>query len=103
MTNPTTGKGSFFGICESRSESSGWPVRSDTGGSLAGRYLGLELRNVDSASLVNDLLSLALRYKIRVPKAYAVLTKALITIEGVLRELDPALDALETLLRRMDQ
>lgn len=58
------------------------------------RYLGIELAQVESASLINDLLELALKYRITVPKEYALLTKSAITIEGVIRKLYPDLDVL---------
>jgi ubiquinone biosynthesis protein len=62
------------------------------------RYLGIELQKVKSTALVNDLLELALRYRIKVPKEYAVLTKAAITIEGVVRAIAPEMDVLQVAL-----
>jgi ubiquinone biosynthesis protein len=59
------------------------------------RYLGLRLDEIRTATLLRDLLDLALRHKIRVPKEYAVLAKAAITIEGITRRLNPRLDILE--------
>jgi len=61
-------------------------------------YLGLKLSEVDADSLLNDLLELALKYKIKVPKEYAVLSKAAATTEGILRQLDPDLDIAEAAL-----
>lgn len=62
------------------------------------RYLGIELQKVQSTRLVNDLLELALRYRIKVPKDYALLTKAAITIEGVVRAIAPEMDVLSVAL-----
>jgi ubiquinone biosynthesis protein len=59
------------------------------------RYLGLRLDQIRSATLLGDLLDLAVRHKIRVPKEYAVLAKAAMTIEGIIRRLYPKLDLLE--------
>jgi ubiquinone biosynthesis protein len=59
------------------------------------RYLGLRLDEIRTATLLRDLLDLAVRHKIRVPKEYAVLAKAAITIEGITRRLNPRLDILE--------
>jgi ubiquinone biosynthesis protein len=56
------------------------------------RYLGRELSEIKSAALVDDMLSLAIRYKIKVPKEYALLTKATITLEGVVRQVTPDFD-----------
>jgi ubiquinone biosynthesis protein len=59
------------------------------------RYLGLKLDEIRTATLLRDLLDLALRHRIRIPKEYAVLAKASITIEGIIRRLYPKLDILE--------
>jgi ubiquinone biosynthesis protein len=59
------------------------------------RYLGLKLDEIRSATLLRDLLDLAVRHRIRVPKEYAVLAKASITVEGMIRKLYPKLDILE--------
>jgi ubiquinone biosynthesis protein len=58
------------------------------------RYIDLELKEVQSNVLVRDLLQLAIKYGIKVPKDYAVLIKTSITIEGVVRKLYPELDIL---------
>jgi ubiquinone biosynthesis protein len=59
------------------------------------RYLGLKLDEIRTATLLRDLLDLAVRHRIRIPKEYAVLAKAAITIEGIIRRLYPKLDVLE--------
>jgi ubiquinone biosynthesis protein len=59
------------------------------------RYLGLKLHEIRTATLLRDLLDLAVRHRIRVPKEYAVLAKASITVEGTIRRLYPRLDILE--------
>ena len=59
------------------------------------RYLGLKLEEIRTATLLRDLLDLAVRHRIRIPKEYAVLAKASITIEGIIRRLYPKLDILE--------
>jgi ubiquinone biosynthesis protein len=59
------------------------------------RYLGLKLDEIRTATLLRDLLDLAVRHRIRIPKEYAVLAKASITIEGLIRKLHPKLDVLE--------
>jgi len=69
-------------------------LRSDIAGILD-RYLGLKLDEIQSATLLRDLLDLAIRHKIRVPKEYALLSKASVTIEGLIRGLYPDLDLLE--------
>jgi len=59
------------------------------------RYLGLRLDEIRTATLLRDLFDLAVRHRIRIPKEYAVLAKASITIEGMIRRLYPKLDVLE--------
>jgi ubiquinone biosynthesis protein len=63
--------------------------------SILDRYLGLTLDEIRATSLLRDLLDLALRHKIKVPKEYAVLSKAAVAVEGIIRRLYPKLDILE--------
>lgn len=65
---------------------------------LMGRYLVRRLDEVDAASLVNELMDTAIRYKIRVPPDYALLAKAAVTIEGIVRTLKPDLDITPTIM-----
>jgi ubiquinone biosynthesis protein len=62
------------------------------------RYLGLKLSQVSSTTLLNELTDLALKYKIKIPKEYAVLSKASATTEGIIRQLDPDLDVAQVAL-----
>lgn len=62
--------------------------------SILERYIGLRLDEIRTATLLRDLLDLAVRHRIRVPKEYAVLAKASITVEGIIRKLYPKLDIL---------
>ncbi len=59
---------------------------------LLSRYRVKSLKNVEASSLLRDLLDLAVRYRIRIPKDYALLSRASVSAEGVLRQLDPDLD-----------
>ena len=65
---------------------------------LLDRYLGLKLAEVDSGVLMTELVDLAMKYKIKIPKEYAVLSKAAATTEGIVRQLDPELDIAEAAL-----
>jgi ubiquinone biosynthesis protein len=67
-------------------------------GDLLDNYLGVKLSEIDSGTLLTDLVDLALKYKIKIPKEYAVLSKAAATTEGLLRVLDPDLDVVEAAL-----
>src|SRR6267378_1462064 len=62
------------------------------------RYLGLKLSEVSSTTLLNELTDLALKYRIKIPKEYAVLSKASATTEGIIRQLDPDLDVAQVAL-----
>ncbi len=64
-------------------------------GQILERYLGLKLDQIRTTSLLQDLLDLAVRHRIRVPKEYALLSKASIAIEGIIRRLYPQLDVLD--------
>jgi ubiquinone biosynthesis protein len=59
------------------------------------RYLGLKLDEIRTSSLLQDFLDLAIRHRIKVPKEYALLSKAAISVEGLIRRLYPKLDMLE--------
>jgi len=59
------------------------------------RYVGRKLEDIQATSLLRDLLDLAVRHRIRVPKEYAVLSKASVAVEGMIRRLYPRLDILE--------
>jgi ubiquinone biosynthesis protein len=69
-------------------------LRADIDGILE-RYLGLKLDQIRTTTLLQDLLEIAVRHKIKVPKEYALLSKASITLEGLIRRLYPKLDVLE--------
>jgi len=62
------------------------------------RYMGLKLSEVDSGVLMTELVDLAMKYKIKIPKEYAVLSKASATTEGIVRQLDPELDVTQAAL-----
>jgi ubiquinone biosynthesis protein len=80
-----------IGVSESRTPLSA--LRQDVTGILD-RYLGLRLDEIRAATLLRDLLDLAVRHHIRIPKQYATLAKAAMTIEGLIRRLHPDLDIL---------
>jgi ubiquinone biosynthesis protein len=81
-----------IGVPESRTPIA--EFREDIRGILD-RYLGLKLDEIRTATLLRDLLDLSVRHRIRIPKEYAVLAKASITIEGIIRRLYPKLDILD--------
>lgn len=56
------------------------------------------LDKYDARAVIRDLLNLAINYRLRVPREYAVLARASIAIEGVLRMLYPDMPVAQTLL-----
>ena len=56
---------------------------------ILGTYLPTSLKDVDSKHLLADILNLAVKYRIRIPKEFAILSRAAIAVEGLLRSLYP--------------
>jgi len=56
------------------------------------RYLGKSIKDVDASLVLQDLLGLVVKHKIRIPPEYALLGRSSATIEGIIRELDPEID-----------
>jgi ubiquinone biosynthesis protein len=52
------------------------------------------LAQVNARHLLTDLLDLAVRYRIRIPREYALLSRAAVAVEGLLRQLAPDMDIL---------
>jgi len=62
---------------------------------LAEKYMRRNLRDIDLSSLVHDLIATATRYGLEVPPDFVLVGKALITIEGVGKEIAPDFDIIE--------
>lgn len=52
-------------------------------------YLPAQLSDINAKTLLRDLLDLAVKYRIKVPKEYAILSRAAVATEGILRSLYP--------------
>lgn len=61
---------------------------------LAEKYLGKPLKDIEISGLVRDLVQGATRYGLEIPTDFMMVGKALMTIEGIGKELDPDLDVL---------
>ncbi len=59
---------------------------------LAEKYLKKNLKDIALASLIHDLIGTATRYGLEVPPDFVLVGKALITIEGVGKEIAPDFD-----------
>ncbi|HEY6560653.1 MAG TPA: AarF/UbiB family protein [Polyangiaceae bacterium] len=62
---------------------------------LAERYLGKQLKDIVLASLIRDLAACASKYGLEIPTDFLLVGKALMTVEGIGKEIDPELDVLE--------
>jgi ubiquinone biosynthesis protein len=59
---------------------------------LAEKYLGRALREIQLSALIRDLVDAAVKYGLEIPTDFMLVGKALMTVEGIGRELDPDLD-----------
>jgi ubiquinone biosynthesis protein len=66
-------------------------VKRDTEQVLA-RYLDRSIEDIDSTLLTQEILSLGMKHRLRIPAEYTMLGRAGATIEGIVRELDPTID-----------
>ena len=56
------------------------------------RYAYLPLEQINAAEVLNDLLAMILTYRVKLPPEFYLLIKALVTIEGVGKQLNPQFD-----------
>jgi len=59
---------------------------------LAEKYLGKPLKEIELSALIRDLVQGAMKYGIEVPTDFMLVGKALMTLEGIGKQLDPDLD-----------
>ena len=59
------------------------------------KYAGLSVGEVTLGQALSELISLARRYRLRVPPVFPLLTKALVTAEGLARSIDPTINVYE--------
>ncbi len=62
---------------------------------LADKYLGKQLQDIDLSSLIRDLVGTASRFGLEIPTDFLLVGKAMMTVEGIGKELDPTLDVFE--------
>lgn len=69
----------------------------DACASLFDAYLknSTTLESIEASELLKDLFDLAASFRIRIPSEYALVTRAAITVEGVIRHLDPRLEVMQ--------
>ena len=59
---------------------------------LSEKYLGRPLKEIDLAAMLTDLIRGATKYGLEIPPDFMLVGKALMTMEGVGKEIDPDLD-----------
>lgn len=62
---------------------------------LAQKYLGKQLAEIEMSGLISDLVYGARKYDIEIPADFVLVGKALMTVEGVGKEIYPELDVFE--------
>ncbi len=70
---------------------------------LLDRYLGLTVSEVSTAGVFSDLVELSTRFGVRLPREFAILSKASVSIEGIVRTLHPGFDPGPVLTRRAEE
>ncbi|MFW5885183.1 MAG: ABC1 kinase family protein [Patescibacteria group bacterium] len=53
------------------------------------KYYGMESRKIHLGRLLEEMIEIMVKYDIKAPTSFALLTKAIINIEGICRQLDP--------------
>jgi ubiquinone biosynthesis protein len=59
---------------------------------LAEKYLGRPLKEIEVSALIRDLVGGAMKYGLEIPPDFLLVGKAIMTIEGIGKQLDPELD-----------
>lgn len=59
---------------------------------MADRHLGRELKHMEAAAIMRDFIVGAMRFDIEIPTELTMMLRAMMTIEGVGKEIDPELD-----------
>ena len=61
---------------------------------ISARHLGKPLKEIEIAALIRDLVQGAVKFEVEMPTEMTMVGKALMTIEGIGKQLDPDLDVL---------
>lgn len=64
-------------------------------GMLSEKYLGKQLKDIELSAMIRDLVQGATKYGLEIPSDFMLVGKALMTVEGVGKEIDPELDVFE--------
>lgn len=72
-------------------------------GKLLDRYFGLAVGDMSTAAVLTDLIDLSTRFGVRLPREMAILSKASVSIDGIVRALHPRFDPSTTVARRAEE
>jgi ubiquinone biosynthesis protein len=61
-------------------------------GMLAEKYLGKPLKEIELSAMIRDLVGGAIKYGLEIPTDFMLVGKALMTVEGIGKQIDPDLD-----------
>ncbi|HEY8091052.1 MAG TPA: hypothetical protein VIF09_24485, partial [Polyangiaceae bacterium] len=59
---------------------------------LAEKYLGKPLKEISLSAMIRDLVQGAIKYGLEIPTDFMLVGKALMTVEGIGKQIDPDLD-----------
>ncbi|HEY8039736.1 MAG TPA: AarF/ABC1/UbiB kinase family protein [Polyangiaceae bacterium] len=59
---------------------------------LAEKYLGKPLKEIELSAMIRDLVGGAIKYGLEIPTDFMLVGKALMTVEGIGKQIDPDLD-----------
>ncbi len=59
---------------------------------LSERYLGRALKDIEASVFIRDLLQLSAKYGLEIPTDFVLVAKAMMTVEGIGKQIDPSLD-----------
>jgi ubiquinone biosynthesis protein len=59
---------------------------------LAEKYLGKSLKHIELSAMIRDLVQGAIKYGLEIPTDFMMVGKALMTVEGIGKQIDPELD-----------
>ena len=71
-------------------------LKEDLGEFLEPYYSGQTIQQVDLGAYFDRLTQISIRFKLRMPQNLYLVNKTLLTIEGILRQLDPDFNLIET-------
>ncbi len=70
-------------------------LKEDIGEFLEPYYSGMTIRQVDLGGYFERLTQISIRFKLRMPQTLYLVNKTLLTIEGILRQIDPQFNLIE--------